>query len=214
MYLGGRAVTVAMDPNFPLAPLLREFHFHLILFLFKGVLIKASKYFSLKRQYHNLYSADCSNKLFYIPCSQAFHPQFSKSHVPLIDNLRKLQWNHPQAFVSCFCSFLCSCACVHEGLHGFVHVHMNIMIVTHASLQPFVMSLFYSESFYDVQIVWGFGDHQHNWQRHNECFSIFSTPGASLQLWKGLDALKLYVLAENVLYFSHKVYKGKFSIRN
>lgn len=86
---------------------------------------------------------------------------------------------------------------------------MNILIVTHASLQPFVMSLFYSGTFYDVQIVWGFGDHQHNWQMHNECFSIFFTHVASLQLRKGLDALQLYALAGNVLYFSHKVIKCK-----
>lgn len=63
-------------------------------------------------------------------------------------------------------------SCIRDCVHGFVHVHMNILIVTHAWLQPLVMSLFYSGTSYEVQIVWGFGDHQHNWQRHNECFSI------------------------------------------
>lgn len=146
----------------------------------------------------------------------SFYPQFSKSHVPLTLIIYESFSGtiHMLSFHVSVVRSLCSCACVHEGVHGFVHVHMNILIVTHASLQPFVMSLFYSETFYDVQIVWGFGDHQHNWQRHNECFSIFSNPVASLQLWKGSDALKLHFLAENVLYFSHKVYKGKFSIQN
>lgn len=58
----------------------------------------------------------------------------------------------------------------------FMHVHMGALTAAHASLQPFVMSLFYSETFYEVQIVWGFGDHRHNWQRHNECFSMFRAP--------------------------------------
>lgn len=37
---------------------------------------------------------------------------------------------------------------------------------------------------------------------------------ANLQWRKGSDAMKLHVLAENFLYFIHKVYKGKFCVQN
>lgn len=106
----------------------------------------------------------------------SFYPKFSKSPPPLII----YETIHKDLFQVVAVPLLCARVCVHECVHEFVH--MNIFIGTHASLQSFVMSLFYSETFYEVHIVRGFGDHQHNWQKHNECFSIFCSPMASLQL--------------------------------
>lgn len=116
-----------------------------------------------------------------------FHLKWSKSHGPLAsimyksfrDDFHRFSSN---SFSSCFLS---PCVCVYMCVH--VHVHMDIMTVTHASLQPFVMSLFYSEAFYEVQIVWGFGDHQHNWQ---SIMKVFLFPALSWPVWRweGLHA--------------------------
>lgn len=98
----------------------------------------------------------------------SFYPKFSKSPPPLII----YETIHKDLFQVVAVPLLCARVCVHECVHEFVH--MYVFIGTHASLQPFVMSLFYSETFYEVHIVRGFGDHQHNWQKHNECFFLFS----------------------------------------
>ncbi len=105
------------------------------------------------------------------------------------------------------------CCCSYPVMFMCLDPWCVFMVLTHASLQPFVMSLFYSETFYELQIVQGFGDHQYNWQRNYECFSICLTLMAILQLWKGLDALKLYMSAKSVLYLTQKLYKRRLSIK-
>lgn len=82
---------------------------------------------------------------------------------------------------------------------------------TLAQLLPSLTSVFYCNSFYEAQIVWGFGDHQHNW-RHHEYVVSSILEGLKAELRRSKSGL-FHPQKNTKGFFLFRTYQGKTYIR-